>query len=88
MPIKSDSTALFSRSCSSCVPPFVQLSAFSAFLVPPRNWQQFSLYRRAYTRLAPWRLRVGLVLVWVRIALADLCGVLLAWLVFEDTRAP
>lgn len=88
MPIQSDSAALFAILFFLSAALFVQLSAFSAFLVPPRNWRQVSLYRRAYARSAPWRLRVWLVMVWVCIALAVLCGGLVAWVVLENTRTP
>ncbi|HEX8035291.1 MAG TPA: hypothetical protein VF510_15660 [Ktedonobacterales bacterium] len=83
MPIKSDSAALFAIVFFLCAALFAQISALSAFLVPPRNWRQFSLYRRAYARVAPWRLRIGLVMVWTCTALAALCGVLVAWVVVK-----
>lgn len=88
MPIKSDLAALFAIVFFLCAALFAQISAFSAFTVPPRNWRQFSLYRRAYARVAPWRLRIGLIMVWSCTALAALCGILVAWVVFEDTRTP
>lgn len=88
MPIISDSAALFAIVLFLCAALFVQISGFSAFLVPPRNWRQFSLYRRAYARIAPWRLRIGLIMVWTCIALSALCCVLVAWVVFEDNHTP
>lgn len=87
MPLKSGSAALLAIVFFFCAVVLVQASAFFTLFVPPRNWRQFSFYRRAYARTVPWRLRVGLVMVGACTALAALC-VLAAKVVSEDALMP
>jgi hypothetical protein len=67
---------------------FAQLSAFFAFTVPPRNWQQIAFYRRAYARTAPWRLQISRVGVVVSLAFAGFYGILAVVLAVMNVLVP
>src|SRR5690242_341408 len=66
----------------------VQASAVYAFTVPPRNWQQFAFYRRAYAGLKPWQLRIGRVFLIISLVCGGICGILAIVLAVMSVLVP
>ena len=66
----------------------VQASAIYAFMVPPRNWQQFAFYRRAYAGMKPSQLRIGRVLSIFLLVWGGICGILSVVLAVMNVLMP